>query len=316
MNSLCRLLGIDVPILQAPVGSIAGPELCAAVSEAGGLGAMGVTWTPPSQIRENIERVKALTGHPFQVNFVLHFDPVGLDVALEAKVPVVTFSWGNPGPLIAKSKAAGAIVGVQCTTPAGAALMAAQGADFIVFQGNEAGGHVQSHLPLDALLAEAADDSPPLPYAAAGGLATAKDVRRVLDAGAQAAMLGTRFVATQESRAHEEYKARLLEATAEDTVLSYCFDIGWPQSRQRLLRNATFQTWEAAGCPNAGRRWGEGDILGHTANQEPIYRYEDVAPRVGMTGEIEEMCLYAGTGVGAIDDLPPAGDLVRRLWPN
>ncbi|MDX1932601.1 MAG: nitronate monooxygenase [Capsulimonadales bacterium] len=304
---------LHVRLLQAPTGSVAGPELCAAVSEAGALGALGLTWTEPETAREAIADVRARTDAPFQVNFALHFEPRSLDVALDSGVPVITFSWGDAAPFTDRCHRAGAAVGVQVTSGEGARRAVASGADFLIAQGSEAGGHVQATSSLDALLPGVLALAGAVPVVAAGGIATAGQVRRYLDAGAAAVMCGTRFVATQESRAHPEYKAALVAATADDTALTVCFDGGWPYAAHRVLRNRTLREWEAAGSPPVGRRPGEGDVLAHTTNGEPIYRYEDTAPRIGMTGRIEEMCLYAGTSVAHIRDLPTAAEVVARL---
>jgi nitronate monooxygenase len=205
-------------------------------------------------------------------------------------------------------------MGVQVTNAAGAQRAIDLGADFLICQGVEAGGHVQSTTPLSELLPRVVETAHGLPVIAAGGIGDGADIARALRAGAAAAMLGTRFVATQESRAHDAYKRRLLDATASDTALTVCFDGGWPYAAHRVLRNPTLERWEAAGSPPAPHRPGEGDLLGHTPTKEPIFRYEDTAPRQGFTGDVLEMCLYAGTSCAAIHDLPPAADLVARLW--
>ena len=299
----------SLPIWQAPTGSIAGPELCTAVSLAGGMGGLGLTWTSPGVAAEAVREVRAsVGGRPFQGNFALAFPPAALEAALEAGLPVVTFSWGDPAPWLALCRSFGATVGVQVANLVGARRMADLGADFLVVQGVEAGGHVQSTTPLDDLL-------PPivalgLPVVASGGLADGADVRRVLAQGATGAMLGTRFVATRESRAHRAYKQALL--AGRETALTGLFDGGWPHAPHRVLRNSTLEAWEAAGCPAPGTRPDEGETLGH-APGGAILRYEDTAPRSGFTGDIEAMCLYAGAGVSRIGDLPSAGDLVRRL---
>jgi NAD(P)H-dependent flavin oxidoreductase YrpB (nitropropane dioxygenase family) len=301
-------------IYQAPTGSIAGPELCAAVAVAGGMGSMGLAWTEPDlarrYVREVFERLGSAPGGApscrFQVNFVLHFEPSALIAVLEEGAPVVTFSWGDPAPYVELVKSFGARLGIQVVSPEGAKRAIDIGADFLVCQGIEAGGHVQSSTPLDILLPQILDVAGATPVVAAGGLADRADVARVLRMGASGAMLGTRFVATQESRAHETYKRKLVEA--RDTALTICFDGGWPNAPHRVLRNRTFTQWEAAGSPRPGRRPGEGDLLG-----PDVVRYDDTAPRDGMTGEIEEMCLYAGMGVGRITDVPSAGELVVRL---
>lgn len=294
----------SLPIWQAATGSVAGPELCAAVARAGGMGGMGLTWATPA---DAAEAVASIPEGVFQGNFVLAFPPLALPAALEAGLRVVTFSWGDPEPYLDLCRAHGATVGVQVGNLAGARAQCDQ-VDFLIVQGVEAGGHVQSTTALFDLLPRVVDLG--RPTVAAGGLAVGKDIRRALDLGAVGAMLGTRFVATRESRAHPEYKARLVEA--RETALTALFDGGWANAPHRVLRNTTLEAWEAAGCPSPPNRPGEGDVLG-AGPGGPIHRYDDVAPRDGFTGTIEAMCLYAGAGAVRIEDLPPAGDLVRRL---
>ncbi len=308
------LFGLRTPIWQAPTGSIAGPELAAAVSGAGGMGAMALTWASPEQATAQIAQVRSQTAHPFQVNFALAFPPHALPAALEAGAPAVTFSWGDPTPYLAQIRSAGAKVGVQVTNVEGARRMVQLGVDFLICQGIEAGGHVQSTQSLLLLLPQILAVAEGIPVVAAGGIATGQDIAHVLQIGAVGAMLGTRFVATQESRAHPDYKARLVAAQADATALTVCFDGDWPYAAHRVLRNSTLEQWEAAGSPPIGARPGEGDILGTNANGEPILRYADTAPRQGFTGDTAAMCLYAGTGCAAIHDLPSAADLLPRLW--
>lgn len=270
---------------------------------------MGLTWTAPDAAAEAVREVREAVGDaPFQGNFALAFPPYALEAALVAGLPVVTFSWGDPAPWLDLCRSHGAAVGVQVASLAGARAMAKRGTDFLIVQGVEAGGHVQSTTALLDLLPKIVALG--LPVVAAGGLTDGADIRRVLDLGATGAMLGTRFVATRESRAHPGYKAALL--AGRETALTLAFDGGWPFAPHRVLRNSTLEGWEAAGCPPPGGRPGEGETLGH-APSGPVRRYDDAAPREGFTGEIEGMCLYAGTGVGRINDLPSAGELVERL---
>ncbi len=314
MNRLCSRLGIELPLVQAPTGSVAGPELAAAVSAAGGLGGLGLTWTSSEDAAARIRDVRGRTDRPFLVNFVLSFEPRGLSSVLEAGAPVVTFSWGQPDRYVEQCRQAGAMVGVQVANADGARRASDLGADFLVCQGLEAGGHVQATLPLRLALEQVLAAAPSTPVVAAGGIADAADIARVMLWGADAAMLGTRFVATVESRAHAAYKERLIAAASTETALTVCFDGGWPHAPHRVLRNATLEAWEAAGCPPPGARPGEGEAVAYSTTGEPIPRYEDAAPRQGMTGAVEEMALYAGMGVEGVTDLPPAGELVRRLW--
>jgi len=307
------LAALRYPIWQAPTASLAGPELAAAVSKAGGMGSMALTWTTPEVAAEQVRQVRNQTENPFFVNFALAFPPLALDATLEAGAPIVSFSWGDPEPYLAKVRAAGAMVGIQVTNVAGAHRAIAQGADFLICQGVEAGGHVQSNTSLWELLPRIVEAADGAPVMAAGGIARGREIAKVLSLGAKGAILGTRFVATQESRAHIDYKRQLVE-TAGATALTVCFEGGWPYSAHRVLRNSTLEAWEAAGSPVIGSRPGEGETVATTADSEAIFRYEDTAPRAGYTGNIEAMCLYAGTGCSAIADIPSAGELVERLW--
>lgn len=312
---LFRALGLRVSLFQAPTGSIAGPELCAAVSASGALGAMALTWAAPNVAAAQVRQVREQApGRPFQVNFALAFAPDALPAALDAGAAIVTFSWGDPAPFVSRVRAAGARFGVQVTNTAGAKRALDLGADFLICQGVEAGGHVQSSTPLWELLPRMVEAAGRVPVVASGGIGNGAGICRALALGAAGAMLGTRFVATQESRAHPAYKQRLVEAGAAEAALTVCFDGGWPRAAHRALRNPTLDAWEAAGCPPPGRRPGENDPVARTAAGEPILRYEDTAPRDGMSGDVLAMCLYAGTSVAAVSDVPPAGELVARLW--
>jgi len=314
MSRLGRLLGIDVPLVQAPTASIAGPELAGAVSAAGALGTMGLTWTEPGDAREAVLQVRRRTSNPFGVNFALAFPPRSLESSLEAGAPVVLFSWGDPGRLIERARERGALVGVQVGAGEGAARAVDSGAHFVICQGVEAGGHVQSTTPLWQLLEEVLERvGARVPVVAAGGLADADQAAEAVRRGADGVMLGTRFVATVESGAHALYKESLARARASDARLTICFDGGWPHAPHRVLRNATLACWEAAGCPPPGARPGEGETVGLTASGEAIFRYEDTAPREGMSGAVEQMALYAGTGVGRIQGVRPAAEIVLEI---
>ncbi|MFI5385666.1 MAG: NAD(P)H-dependent flavin oxidoreductase [Fimbriimonadales bacterium] len=301
------------PIWQAPTASLAGPELAAAVSKAGGMGSMALTWTSPEQSAEQVRQVRAQTTNPFFVNFALAFPPTSLDASLDAGAPIVTFSWGDPEPYLPKVRKAGAMIGIQVTNVAGVHRAIEQGADFLICQGNEAGGHVQSNTPLWELLPRIVEAASDVPVMASGGIARGREIAKALSLGAKGAILGTRFVASQESRAHADYKRQLVETLGE-TALTVCFDGGWPYSAHRVLRNSTLEAWEAAGSPAVGSRPGEGETVATTAGREAILRYEDTAPKQGYTGDIEAMCLYAGTSCSEIDDIPSAGELMERLW--
>jgi len=310
---------LKYPILQAPVGYAAGPDLASAVCNAGAMGSIaGLNAASPEEAREKVRKVLLATNGSFAVNYILALgaEPKSLGAVLDAGAPVVQFSWGIPAkPLVTTVRNAGARFGVQVASRDGARAALDAGADYLVCQGIEAGGHVQASSSLLDALAGVLAEANRLPVLAAGGIADGAGIRRVLEAGASGAVLGTRFVATQESDAHSEFKQALLKADGSQTALSVCFQGGWPNALHRSLRNETFRRWEAAGCPPEGRRPGEGDVVGTRPDGKPLLRYAALSPSKAMNGDhLSESALYAGMGVGLVKDLPPAGDLVRRLW--
>ena len=306
--------GLSVPILQAPIGGCATVELVRAVGQAGALGSLACTWTPEADLERQLGALKP--AHvPYFLNYVLRFGRGTLDAALRHRPPAVTFSWGISAELIDAVKSAGARAGVQVASVAGARAAIAAGADFVIVQGLEAGGHVQSSMPLKPLLAGALAVSGAVPVVAAGGLACGADIAEVLRQGAAAVMMGTRFVATREADAHADYKQALIAAKSSDTAWTNCFDIDWPYAMHRVLRNSTLDMWEAAGCPAAPNRPGEGDVVARHGSAA-VRRYSDTSPAVNATGDTLAACLYAGTGVDHISDAPPAAEVVNRLWAD
>lgn len=315
MNSkLAERLGLKYPILQAPIGNLGGVELAAATSNAGGLGSMAITWTDPKIVVENIGRLRQMTAHPFFVNFVLTFQPSTLELALEAGAPIVTFSWGISKELIDIVHGYNALAGVQVGTPEGARLARDAGADFIIGQGVETGGHVQSTTPLEQLVPAILELCDDIPVVAASGIANGGHIARAFDYGADAVMLGTRFVATLESKAHIQYKQSLVAARRPDAVFTLCFDGGWPYASHRVLRNSTLNDWEAAGCPPNGRRPGEGQTIAFSEAGRTVRRYDITSPANDLDGDVLACSLYAGLGCEEIHDIPSASELVPRLW--
>lgn len=313
-SKLANLLGLKYPILQAPIGSMAGVELASAVSNAGGLGSLALAWTPKEAAIERVRNLQTLTKKPFFVNYVLAFPVLSLDEVLEAGVRVVTFAWGNPKQLVQKCHSANALVGVQVGTNDGAKSARDLGVDFIICQGLEAGGHVQSTKPLMSLLEDVVRSCPDMPIIAAGGLADGDGIARAMHAGADAAMLGTRFIATVESRAHPLYKQALVNANSEDAVMTVCFSDGWENALHRVLRNSTLMHWEDAGCPPRGSRPGEAEQIASNHKDKTITRYEEIPPAMDMSGDILACVLYAGVGCGKIRNIPTAAQLLAELW--
>jgi NAD(P)H-dependent flavin oxidoreductase YrpB (nitropropane dioxygenase family) len=159
------------------------------------------------------------------------------------------------------------------------------------------------------------DEAKTTPVLAAGGITTGADIRAVLSAGASGAMLGTRFVATEESFAHQSIQGCHAAIEQGRYRTDGLLRRGWPNAPHRVLRNGTFIRWDAAGCPPAGKRPGEGDALAMRPDGSKVVRYSLFLPNGALTGnELLDLALYAGEGVSAVRDIPAASDLIRRLW--
>lgn len=315
-RALMSLFGLEYPIFQAPHGSSStGVDLAAAVSNAGAMGAVALTGSTPQAASQLVASLLTQTKRPFLINYILSYNPASLRVALDAGSPIVQFSWGLPTSAMTSAvRSAGAKMGVQVVNREGARMALDLGADYLVCQGTEAGGHVQSSTPLYELLPKVLEEARNTPVLAAGGIGSGQRIRTALLAGASGAVLGTRFVATQESRAHLDYKSAILKARAGDTALTLCFQDGGPPKIHRALRNDTLTRWESAGCPPVGQRPGEGDALATRPDGTQVLRYNGASPSRELTGAITELAMFAGLGVDDVKDVPPARDLVIRLW--
>jgi len=308
---VCELLGIDQPIVLAPIADV--PRLTAAVSNAGGLGTIALTWT--ADVAGLVRDTAALTARPFAGNLVLTGDMhKRLDQALAAGLRIVLFFWGDPGGYVEPVHDAGGIVMHTVGSAEEARRAAASGVDVIVAQGWEAGGHVWSKVATLPLVPAVADAVAPVPVIAAGGIGDARGVAAVLALGAQAAMLGTRFLLAEEMPVHADYRHRLIAAAETDAVLyPNLYDVGWPDAPHRVLENSTARTWEAAGRPPDDQRPGHGDVIAHFGSGEAIVRYEPAPPMVGTTGDIEALSMWAGQSVALATRPQPAADIVAEL---
>jgi NAD(P)H-dependent flavin oxidoreductase YrpB (nitropropane dioxygenase family) len=316
-TGITRLLGIDHPIISAPMGpDMTGPDLVAAVSNAGAFGILQAQLAPPPRLREEIREIRDLTDKPFGVNFLLHF-PVEdrVAAALEEEVAALSFFWGDPSPYVQRAHDASALVIHQVGSVEEARRSAEAGVDIIIAQGFEAGGHVAGTISTLALVPQVVDAVSPTPVAAAGGIADARGVAAVLALGAQAAVLGTRFLASSESRAHPKYKQRLLDAVSEDTVHTILFGHGWPYAPVRTIRTAFVEEW--LGKEEQGQQSRPDEpVVGHTviAGQEmPVLRFMGMPPNSDSSGDIELRSLLASQVVGQIHDIKPAKEIVRDL---
>lgn len=320
MPSLLERLGVELPVVQAGMGGgISRHELAAAVSEAGGLGTIAVNGA--EAIRRELAAARALTGRPLAVNVLLPFARRDWFEAAGAADVVVTF-WGEP------KQRTGGVWLHQCGSVAEARAAHAAGADGVIVQGVEAGGHVRGTTPGLQLLEEARQVLPPeYPVLLAGGIAVRDDVRTALDAGAEAAVAGTRFLLAEESRAHPLYKERLL--AAEETILTELFGAGWP-APHRVVPNAATEHW--LGRRPRGPRLNRllNRLLASGARYTPpglqlrMIRAQRPGSRLlspaGPTDEapatlVDAGALYAGETVARIDEVRPAADLVRALTP-
>jgi nitronate monooxygenase len=308
---VCELLGIDHPIVEAPVA--ADPRLPAAVSNAGGLGSLGLSWADDAGVV--VRETAALTDRPFSGNFVLTSDQHRrVDQALAAGLHSVSFIFGDPSGYVDAVHGAGALVMHTVGSAEEARRAVGCGVDIVVAQGWEAGGHVWGGVATLPLVPAVVDAVAPVPVIAAGGIGDARGVAAVLALGAQAAWLGTRFLLAEEMPIHGEYRRLLIAATEADAQwYPNLYEVGWPNAPHRALHNSTAEAWEAAGRPAPGSRPGEGEVIAHFASGEAIVRYSPAPPMVGTTGEIEALSLWAGQSVALAKRQQPAAEIVAEL---
>jgi len=302
---ICDLFYIDHPVALGGMGSATNPELVSAVSRAGGLGALGCHYQTPEQIRERTDAIRAQTNRPFGLNFLL-FDTRedSFAMALSLRPAVMQFAWARPdqdlAPWFGRSHDAGCKVTYMAGTVPEAVRAAKAGADVIVAQGTEGGGHVgyMASMPLIPMVVDAVGDRPVL---AAGGFADGRGLVAALALGAQGILLGTRFLATDESPLHPNFKQSIVDSDGHDTQLSEIPDLAaglvWPGAMTRSRRNKFIERW-------AGREW----YL--RQNRAEAHARLQAARR---NGEVDEGPLSMGQDAGLIHDIVPAGDIVTRI---
>lgn len=312
---LCDLLGIDVPIVQAPIGGASVPALAAAVSEAGALGTIALSWTKPEDVAALVEDVRARTSEPLHANILLEWPPEArLEAVLEAGVRIVSLAWGDPGLYVERVHAAGGVLIGTAGTAEEAKGFADAGVDVICAQGWEAGGHVWGGVATMALVPAVVDAVAPVPVIAAGGITDGRGFAAALALGAQGVWLGTRFLLAEEAPLHPEYRRRLIAARAEDAVWAAdLFDRGWERAPHRALHNSTRERWEEAGSPPPGERPGEGETVATRGDGAPIARYSSAMPVESVSGEVEALSMWSGQGIGLLDRVQPAAEIVREL---
>jgi NAD(P)H-dependent flavin oxidoreductase YrpB (nitropropane dioxygenase family) len=297
------LVGCTIPIQQAGMGAASTPDLAAAVSNAGGLGML--TASADNALADVSTALTAAAGRPVGINFLMPFFDRAVLEAVAPLVRLVDWFWGSPDPvLVGIAHDAGALAAWQVGTRDEAAAAADAGCDLVIAQGIEAGGHVRGTIGLLALL-DAVLGAVEVPVVAAGGIGTGRGLAAVLAAGASAARIGTRFVATLESGAHPRYKEALVSAGAADTVLTEAFGIWWPGAPHRVLRSAV-EAAEALADGEAGQVTDGGDPVS-------IPRFAVAPPTRATRGHIDAMALYAGQSVGAVAAIPAAAEVMREI---
>jgi nitronate monooxygenase len=315
---ICELFGIELPIFNAGMGGVALAPLAAAVSEAGGMGTIGMAAFSHEAMLSEISAARGMTQKPICVNLLVPFLREGTFKLLASEpVDAVTLFWGDPSELIPRARAEGIRRIIwQCGSADEALAAKRAGADAIIAQGFEAGGHVRGCVTTMALIPEVRDVIGHLPMLAAGGIADGRGLAAALALGADGAVFGTRFLASTEAAAHPVFKRRLLEAHASETVHTTLFDIGWPDAPHRVLRTRLVEEWERAGRPESGKRPGEGVEIATMKGRElevPLVKYTVAPPADYIEGDIESLPFYAGESVSLVRDIRPAAEIVRQI---
>jgi enoyl-[acyl-carrier protein] reductase II len=298
-TALTDMLGIEYPIVQAGMGGVAMGELTAAVSNAGALGCIGAAMLQPPSLREEIRKVRDLTDKPFAVDLLLAEGMPGipqmLEVIYDERVPVFASGLGNPGPYAEEMHRSGMKILALVGNVKNARRCAEGGADIIVAQGTEGGGHT-GRVATMALVPQVVDAVKPKPVAAAGGIADGRGLVAALALGACGIWVGTRFVATQEAFGHLNYKNRIVEMNEEGTIVTRCFT-GKPC---RVVRNQYAESW-------IGR---EDEVKPFPAQM--MVDGEKMAAAIGL-GNTDLGLMPAGQISGLINRLGSAEDVVRAF---
>jgi NAD(P)H-dependent flavin oxidoreductase YrpB (nitropropane dioxygenase family) len=314
---------LDVPFVSAGMGFLALPNLVAAVSNAGGLGLLGVAPAPAALMQVMIQQTKALTARSFGIDLIVEDTAFGpcttvehIEVCLAEQVHVVTFFW-HPLPVdwVARLQAAGVKVWMTVGSVQGAREAVNARMDAVIAQGSEAGGHNKSTLALSSLVPAVVDAVAPLPVVAAGGIADGRGVAAALALGAEAVCVGTRLVASREAFVHDEYKRRVVAATVDDIARTSIFGPEWPDQPMKVIRNRVVREWAGRGGKTPPPPEPRASI-GRTvlfSQEYPMPKFSAVLPTPHTTGDFEEMCLAAGESAGLAKDIKPAGDIVREM---
>lgn len=306
-SAFTRLVGCRYPVQSVPIPGIATVEFVAAICNAGGLGMLPGSMAPADAVRGMCGKLRELTDAPHGVNFLIPFlEPGYAAVSAAAEhARVVEFFYGEPDPeLVALAHAGGALCSWQVGSLEEARAAEAAGCDFIIQQGVEAGGHVRGTTDLAAVLTPTLE-AVRVPVLAAGGIATGADFAAAIAAGAAGVRVGTRFVCSRESSAHEAYKQALVAADADDTTYTEAFSVMWPHAPHRVLQSA-IDAADACDEEVVGEWTLGGERLA-------IPRNSVIAPTADTTGRIEAMALYAGRSVAGIEAVESIEQIMADL---
>ncbi len=308
--------GLEAPIINAGMAFVAGPELAAAVAEAGGLGMLGGAMVPAEGLRMMIRATRDMTSGCFGVDLIGDFiDDTHIDILIEERVPLVVFFWSAPSPThVARLKSGGVAFWMQIGSLDEAKASVALGAEALIVQGAEAGGHNRSEARLETLFAAVRAALPDTPLIAAGGVMDGASMAAALSRGADAVWCGTRFLASREADAHEGYKAHVVGAKADCTALTTVFGPEWPGQPIRALVNEAVRVSE--GRVDAALAEAAGDLIGTTVldgQTMPVPRYSAILPTRAFDADLEWACLTAGECAADITSVEPARAIIDRM---
>ena len=306
-NPVCELLRCELPIQLAPMGSVAAtPALPLAVAAAGGHGMYPALALPPAAIAPVVDALADRTG-AFGLNFIVPLmDRASLDLAVQ-RAPYIDFFLADPDPaLVEIVHAGGAICGWQVESDREARAAAAAGCDVVIAKAWESGGRKRIEGATLLPLLDAVLDAVSVPVIAAGGIATARGVAAALAAGAHGVRVGTRFIAATESDAHPAWIRALIDAAAEDAVVSVAFNVGLPEPGPHRVLRSSIEAAQALTGDQAG-------VLRLAGAEIPVARFGAQPPTRDSTGAIEAMPFYAGQSAGAVRAIQPAAEIMAEL---
>ena len=302
---ICDLLGVRHPIVLGGMGTATTAPLVAAVSNAGGFGTLGTSAFNAVSLDAEIASIHERTGQPFGINHLLfQISEDMFSVTLRARPAVAAFAWArkdqNLRDYFQRAHDAGCKIMYMANEVPEAVRASEAGADVLVAQGTEAGGHVgwMASLPLVPMMVKAVA---PLPVLSAGGIADGRGLAAALALGAEGALLGTRFMATPEAPIHANYKQAIIKTDGHDTVLTEIPDLAtqrvWPGAMSRAQRNKFIERW-------AGREWALRQNAGEVGKQAAVAR---------AAGDIDNASLSFGQDAGLIDSIKSVREVIDEI---